>query len=152
MAIDDVLILKEVQDAAGDSTHPGHEPARRLAQRDHHKLVYSANQSDLQVNPDAAGYVVETFKQEFPNAVVWRDQLPPKHSGRSFPVLMHDGRVINSTSLSEMIATGLNNAVDYVFVDREHAVRSEGFLKNNLKAIIEPREEEADIEPGEEEK
>jgi hypothetical protein len=89
--IDDVVIFREIQRAAIDDQHSAHEHARRIVKRNHYKLVYSANQSDVTNNPDAARYVSEALIAHFPEAIIYHDRLPPKRSGQSFPVRMHDG-------------------------------------------------------------
>jgi uncharacterized protein len=142
LRMDDVVILRSIQEAANNIGHRGHEPARRIVQRDHYKLVYSANQNDLARNPEAARYVSEALRVKFPEAIVYHDRLPPKRSGQLFPVRMHDGRIMNSVSLSDLMASGLSNPVDYVYMDDRYLAVGEGFLRARLEDIIEPKEEE----------
>jgi hypothetical protein len=49
---------------------------------------------------------------------------------------------MNSVSLSDLMARGLSNPVDYVYVDGRHLAAADKFLKGSLRDIIQPKEEE----------
>jgi hypothetical protein len=104
--------------------------------------VYTANPNDKLVNPEAARYVTEALGAKFGSDKIWYDGQAPKASSSSFPVRMHDGRIIDSTSLSPVMEKGLVNHFDYVFVEKSIKSAAIKFIIQNRADIIKPRGED----------
>ena len=55
-------ITAAILKASRDPASPGHDPARRIANREHYKLFYSRHPDDLKINSDPGQTVYEAAK------------------------------------------------------------------------------------------
>src|SRR5436305_10038896 len=58
-------VLAAIADAALDKVKPGHDPARRIAHREHFRKIYERNALDQRVNPNAVARVAAALKKQF---------------------------------------------------------------------------------------
>ena len=96
LAITDHEVTAAIWKAARDTGLPGHEPARRIVERDHYRLIYQRNPEDTLVNPFAAEDVFLAASKKFGDQRVRRDSFPAKDAAVDFPILKKDGDVASS--------------------------------------------------------
>ena len=142
LSITDNEVLVALREAARDSKLTGHDPARRIAERAHFRLLYQRNPDDVKINPDAAESVFQAARKKFGDSRVRYDPYKQKGGAPSFPVLAKDGRIVSSTAISDTLAHLPLVAVDYVFIDPECREKAESWLNDNRSGIILPIEEE----------
>ncbi len=70
------------------------------------------------------------------------DSYKEKGNPNDFPVLMGDGRVESSLTVSQVLNHVPIVAVDYVFVRPELLSEAQKWLKSNRETIIKAKEEE----------
>ncbi len=140
IADDDVTVA--LAEAARDETKPGHDPARRILERGHFRVLYQRNPDDVRKNPDAATAVFEAAGKEFGEDTVRHDSVKPKSGTSEFPVLMQDGRRSSSRSVSEVLRRLPEEPADYVFVEPSKRKEAGQWLKENRDTIIQPEKEE----------
>ncbi|MGE5604313.1 MAG: HD domain-containing protein [Bacteroidota bacterium] len=128
--------------ASKDPKHPGHDPAKRIVNREHYRKVYERNPNDVLVNPEAGKAIFKAACERYGNEKVRHDYYSPKGSGISFPVLADDGRIISSLSLSETLRNVPSVAIDYVFVSPEIRKEAEEWINDNLNRLIQPTKED----------
>jgi HD superfamily phosphohydrolase len=119
----------------------GHDPARRIVEHDHYRLLYQRNPDDIAQNPEAARAIFEAARSQFTDTDVYYDQYRERKRGIDFPVLAHDGRVVASLALSDVLQHVPVVAVDYVFVAPEVRDTAERWLQESRPTIIAPPKE-----------
>jgi HD superfamily phosphohydrolase len=135
-------VMAAILAAARDRTHPAHDPARRIVERDHYRKVYQRNPDDVAVNPEAAQAVATNLAMNFKGTNVYYDVYKERSRPLNFPVLTPDGRVVSSLALSETLRHLPVVAVDFVFVAPEHRQEAEQWLQGNPKSAIQRKDEE----------
>ncbi len=142
LSITDNEVTAGISRAARDKGYPGHDPARRIAHREHFKLLYQRNPNDVQVNPDAGRAIFNAACNEYGENAVRYD--PYRQSGRvpDFPVLERDGRIVSSLTKSDTLKNLPIVAVDHVFISPDKSEGGMNWLKENREDVITPTEEE----------
>ncbi len=135
-------ISTELFKAARDEKHLGHDPARRIINREHFRLLYQRNPNDITKNPEAGKLIFDEACKKFGEANVRYDTYKQKGSGLNFPVLSIDGRIASSLAMSEVLKTVPIVAVDYVFINPDFRKEAEKWLKEKREAIITKKEVE----------
>jgi HD superfamily phosphohydrolase len=127
--------------AARDPALPGHDPARRIARRDHFRMVYERNPDDVKRNRNAGKAVRSFLARNFgPDLVRWEYQ-PPRGGAPDFPVKMHDNRIVSATSSSQTLSTLPSPVVDFVYVDRALAGQAKALIVSNREDILTNQED-----------
>ena len=142
LQLTDNEILVELFKSAGNASKKGYDPARRIVNREHFKLLYQRNPRDIEKNPDAANAIYEAACNEFGEENVRLDSYKQRSNGHEFPVLTEDNRIIPSLELSETLKRVPIMAVDYVFINPEFRHDGEIWTKQNLEKIIMLKKEE----------
>ena len=129
--------------AARDPQNNAHDPARRIVQREHYRLLYQRNPDDVAINPEAALAITEAARCRFGADSVQYDSYRERNRGIDFPVLTHDGRVVSCLALSDTLARVPVVAVDFVYIAPRFRDDAARWLKENLHTIIAPKVEKA---------
>jgi hypothetical protein len=136
LELTDNEVLVEIAKAVRDESHPGHEPAHRIARRGHFRLLYERNPTDAAKNPDAGEAVHNAACQRFGGEFFRHDRYREQGSAADFPVKMRDGRIVSSVAESDVLRNLPLVNVDYVFVAPERRVEAERWLADNRDDII----------------
>lgn len=135
-------VTSELSKAARDEGHPGTEHARRIARREHFRLLYQRTREDLEKNREAGKAVFEAACKEFGESEVRHDTNIQKGSGLNFPVLARDGRISSSLSKSLTLEKVPLVAIDYVYISPKCRRRAKTWRDKNLIGIITSKEVE----------
>ena len=111
-------------------------PANRIHSRNHFKLLYSRNPSDLDVNPNPGQAIFEALCTQFEPRHFKRDVYRQRNSPARFPVSMRDGRVVWSQGISEILNRIPLVAVDFVFADSRLMDKAKRWIKRNRLDIL----------------
>jgi uncharacterized protein len=136
-------VMSAICEAARDLEKPGYDPARRIVNHDHFRILYERHPADVKKNPDAAKLIFEAAKEKFGVESVRLDEFSQKGGVFDFPVLMKDGSTISSPSKSEALNKIPIAAAHYVFIIPEKLKEAEAWLRTNRSKIIERPKEEA---------
>ncbi len=142
LALTDNEVLVELSKAANDPSHPGHEPARRIASREHFRVLYERNPNDADKNPDAGTAVFKAACDKFGNDDFRHERYTQKSSGTVFPVKERDGRIVSSLAVSEVLKNLPLVNIDYVFVSPEIRGEAGKWLEEQREQIIAQLEED----------
>lgn len=96
LELTDNEILTELFRAARDESLKGHDPARRIVDREHFKLLYQRNPKDIEKNPDAAKAIFKAASEKFGEENMRIDRYKQSSKGHEFPVLTGDERIVSS--------------------------------------------------------
>lgn len=132
----------ELCKAARHEKHLWHDPARRIINREHFRLLYQRNPNDIPKNPESGRLIFDAACKKFGEGNVRYDTYKQKGSGLNFPVLSIDGRIISSLALSEALKNVPIVAIDYVFINPDHRKDAEKWLKEKRESIITKKEAE----------
>jgi HD superfamily phosphohydrolase len=141
LALTDSEVLAALRAAAADPALPGHDPARRIQQRDHFRLAYRVRRADLRLeaggHPAAPVLFQRALAARFePTAVRVESQLPTVDSNEIL-VLRDDGRVVSGRAESEALAAVPNAWFGYVFATKEFARPVAEYLEEYRTTILE---------------
>jgi len=142
LQLNDNTILTELFRAADDVTLNGHDPARRIVNREHFKLLYQRNPRDVNENPDSAKAVFKAACDKFGLNNVRKDNYKQRGNGHEFPVITEDKQILSSLELSDTLKNVPIVAVDYVFINPELYQDAKKWKKENIQTIILLKKEE----------
>lgn len=129
-------VLAAMRVAAEDGSYPGHPHARRIARRDHYRLLYQRNPDDQGVNTKAAQAVFDNAATRFgPESVhlfTYRETSRPIE----FPVLMSDGRIGSGLEVSGVLGSIPVVSADYVFIDPQYRAEAGKWLTDRRAELI----------------
>jgi len=129
-------VLAEMRAAAEDPAHRGHEPARRIARREHFRLLYQRNPDDQGVNLKSAEMIHAHAASRFGAESVRSFRYTETSNPIEFPVLMPDGRTGSSLNTSEVLRRIPVVSVEYVFIDPAKRADAEKWLGGNRAELI----------------
>jgi HD superfamily phosphohydrolase len=133
----DTEVLSAMRLAARDTTLAGHEPARRILNRQHFKRVAEITEADRDFDPEATGRLTGELIGKFGQEAVYTDRYTQKGKGIRFPVLTRDGTVEWSTVLSATLKQVPTFTVEYVFVDPARAEEAKRHVEAFRKKLRE---------------
>jgi len=142
LQLNDNTILTELFKAADDVTLNGHDPASRIVNREHFKLLYQRNPKDFIENPDSAKAVFKAACDKFGLNNVRKDNYKQRGNGHEFPVITEDKQILSSLELSDTLKNVPIVAVDYVFINPELYQDAKKWKKENIQTIILLKKEE----------
>jgi hypothetical protein len=102
-----------------DQQRPGHDPARRVAWREHCQKIYERTALDQRLHPGAIARVAVALRDRFGDAAVRERSIPPKEQDVDFTILLDDGQISTSTSESTIYADFKPATVGVVLIDPE---------------------------------
>ncbi len=146
LAMSDNEVNAAIAEAARDGAMNGHAHAKRIAQRQHFKVLYAPAKSDLERNSAAAKQVYEAAAEKYGPDAVRLDRYRKGSGSRDFPVLRRDGSTAWVSNLSDVIANVPEALSHYVFIDRGLEDRASRWLESVVHKLTEPREEDDDLE------
>lgn len=132
----DSRILVAIAEASDDPDKAGHDAARRLACREHFRLVYQPAREDYRTNLEAGKVVYEALIDQFEPDVVRWSEYPPKDGALDFPVLVR-GELEAASSRLEVLTSLPPTRFDGVFVAPEKQEEATQWLKANKQRILE---------------
>jgi HD superfamily phosphohydrolase len=141
LKLTDNEVIVALREAAADAARPGHDPACRILEREHFKILYKRAPSDLDLNPEPGRAVFEAAGERYTPDDVRHDRYRPRSSSYNFPVLMNDDRLEAAAGLSEVLVKLPALATDSVFIRPELEAEAESWRKANLEKILEERRE-----------
>lgn len=141
LSITDNEVISALRAASADPTIPGHKHAEMIINRKHFKVLYELNPNDFKINSDAAVLIAEATEKKFGRDKTRFDSYTEKRELMDFPVLLRDGSVVSSLSLSQALGKLPIVTIDYVFIDPDPDIRdhAEKWLKKNKTDIIKPK-------------
>ncbi len=141
LSITDNEVISALRAASADPTIPGHKHAEMIINRKHFKVLYELNPNDFKINSDAAVLIAEATEKKFGRDKTRFDSYTEKRELMDFPVLLRDGSVVSSLSLSQALGKLPIVTIDYVFIDPDPDIRdhAEKWLKKNKTDIITPK-------------
>jgi uncharacterized protein len=132
LALSDAEVMSAIRAAARDPGAPGHDPARRIIDRDHFRVVYQRLPID---GSFAVKALYEAAVKEY-GAENIRYGGSPKRSDADFPVLNRNGSIVPVVSLSVVLADLPVSRNEYVFANPEIREKVELWLGEERQRIV----------------
>ncbi len=136
LRITDNEVSSAILEAARDNGLLGHDPAGRIVNREHFRVLYERNPNDVRVNPEAGKAVYEAARDKLGEEAVRYDAYNQRGGVIDFPVLGRDGRIVSSLASSETLNNVPIVAVNYVFVSPECRADAQNWLEAERETII----------------
>jgi HD superfamily phosphohydrolase len=130
LLLTDTEVLSAMRLAATDKSAAGHEPARRIMQREHFKRVAEITDADREIEPRAAELLSNELLEEMGRGAVFTDRYTQQGRGIRFPVLTRDGPIEWSTTLSATLKQVPTFTVEYVFVDPSRSEEAKRYVSS----------------------
>lgn len=134
--MDDNDVLIGIRKAAADESAKGHEAAKRIAKRDHFKLLYERNASDLELSLEPSSAILAWASSRWGHDNVRMKRSTKPGGSLLFPVRTHDGRVASSFSMSETLRHLPDASFDRVYIAPEMRDAAVKELHKNRSQII----------------
>jgi uncharacterized protein len=128
----DSVINAAIQTSYYDTSCKQHLSAKRLHDRQHFKVLYSAVPRDIERDRSIGQSFFEAAKKEFSIEPFRHDRYVQKGNSFEFPVLQHDDSIASSISLSDVLRNIPLVSTDIVFVDREIQEKAKTWKKSWL--------------------
>jgi HD superfamily phosphohydrolase len=132
LALTDAEITVAMREAARDPGAPGHDPARRILERDHFRVVYQRLPADGSF--EVAALYAAAVDEFGPENIRYGGS--PKRGDADFPVRNRDGSIVPVISLSAVLAELPVSRNEYVFAAPELRDEVELWLDEQREQII----------------
>lgn len=113
LSLADSEVLVAIRQVAANPAANGHDPARRIVNREHFRIAYSRRPDDV---GSATKAIARATAEEFGPENVRYGASPRRGEPPDFPVLDRDGSSVSSLSLSEVLTKLPASRDEYVFV------------------------------------
>lgn len=141
LAMTDNEVTSALLTSAFDPHKRGYEHARRIVKREHFKVLYYRNPTDVAINPEAGRTLYDAMTRKFGSEKFRHDRYPQESGAPDFPVRMRDGEVFSSLDVSETLNKVPVVSIDYVFADRSVISEATVWMKTEKAKVIKPGEE-----------
>ena len=141
LRLTDNEVMSAILTAARDKADRAHDPARRIACRDHFRLVYERNPDDTRLNTAPGAAVFTALRKSFDSTLIRHDVKLPSGGAPDFPVRMHDDRIASSMAVSETLSKVPVPTVDFIFADKSIATQVREFIQQKRADILKIKEE-----------
>ena len=138
LCLTDNEVLSAMAASARDAAQPGHLHSVRILTRQHFKVIYQRNPTDVGINPEAGAAVMAHLSQRFGADRFRHDRYQQRGGIFDFPVRQHDGRIVSSLLASETLNRVPIISIDYVFSERTVIDEANRELREHLAEIIKP--------------
>ena len=140
-------ITKAAEDAGAD----GHDSARRIAHREHFRVVDERQiAEDVGERSIAVTAVFEALRERYGAESVRFGRSPKRGEAPDFPVMQRDGKVASSVSLSEVLRQLPVARDEYVFMPADLREDAKKWLKTERDNIVTAAAERVEKESDEE--
>lgn len=123
-----------------DENQAGHDPARRILERDHFRLLDERRAED-DGNELAIKAIYKAACARFGENAVRYDPCIEKAAPEDFDLFTRDGDVVPAGSVSRTLAGLVERASEYVFIDRQHYPEAREWLNRERAGIVAEAEE-----------
>lgn len=125
LAITDSEVSSAMRARSTNPASDGHDPARRVVQRDHFRRLYEPRMRDRERHLDPAGAVADWARSRYGDDKVRRVRKAKDPGERDFPVSKFDETTESSLTLSKPLAELPPALYDGVFVDSHVHVQAQ---------------------------
>ncbi len=122
--------------ACADPGARGHKAAKSIVERRHFKKVYQRLEEDISIDIDAPDRIFERVSKEFGPENMRFDSYRQRSDPSEFPVLLDDGKVGSSMSLSDVIVNLPLTAIDFIFCVPEISDEAGRWIDANRTSIL----------------
>ena len=135
----DVEVMNAILKAAKDLGSKGHDAARRIINREHFRLIYSRNSSDVEKYPTPGRAIYESLMSKYGKDKVHHDEYEERARINQIRVLGSDDRI---TSESEMLESIPQLIVDRVYIDPVNENEASRWLESERDKILKQASQE----------
>jgi HD superfamily phosphohydrolase len=122
--------------AASDSKKPGHDPAKRILEHNHFRVLYERNPQDVKVHFDPGAAIADAAIHEFGAANVRTSKPRLKNVSADFPVRTRDERIEPAISMSDVLKTLRPTSIDYVYIEPLLLPKAVEWLDDKRSAVL----------------
>ena len=142
LSMTDNEVTSEIFKAARDKARPGHHWAKRLASREHFRVLYSRLPQDVERDPEAAVKVRQLAKEQYGSNRIRYSRRDDTGGKVDFPVLMDDGDITTSIAVSKVLRQLPVITKEFVYADKDIIIDAKRWLDENLDQLLEMESEE----------
>lgn len=142
LSMTDNEVTSEIFKAARDKARPGHYWAKRLASREHFRVLYSRLPQDVERDPEAAVKVRQATKEQYGSNRIRYSRRDDTGGEVDFPVLMDDGDITTSIAVSTVLRQLPVITKEFVYADKDIIIDAKRWLDENLDQLLEMESEE----------
>lgn len=132
LKLSDIEVLEAIRRKAEEDS----DPARRITNRQHFKVVYERNAGDLRLTREPGKAISEALKTKFGSDNIKSDTFVQPGPVFGFPVLQSDNRIASANDVSDLLQRLPVPTVDYVFVEPSLRDKVRRYLEQNRDKIL----------------
>jgi len=136
LAISDSEVLAQIRKATRRPTARGHDPAKRISQRDHMRVLYERSPTDAKVYQEPGTAVHNWAVQEFGADLVRHSNPPSKTGAINFPVLLGNREIVSSLDASSALKAVPSVVADTVYIDKGQLEEANRRLAKALPEVL----------------
>ncbi|MGE5365525.1 MAG: HD domain-containing protein [Bacteroidota bacterium] len=129
-------VNKAIFEISKNKLHKAYPHAEILLGRKHFKCIYKVKKEDIKNNPHAGENIFCALKEQYSDDQVKRDKYTSKSTRASFPVLLDNNEIAQSSALSEILLNLPVLLFDYIYVNANIYKKADSWLQKNHKTII----------------
>lgn len=123
--------------ASKDANEKGHAAGKRIACREHFKVLYDRVPGDLLLHPRPGEKIAKAAADTFGTELIRHDFYSKGGGGTDFPVLLcGDGSICSSHSTSTTLKEIPDAIIDFVFIEPTKRDKAKKWLISNKKALV----------------
>ena len=136
LALTDNEVMVAMLAAVRDDGAAGHDPARRILERDHFRVAYQRKADDIGQRAIATRAIFNATVERFSDENVRYGASRKRPDPPDFPVRERDGTSSSSLALSEVLVKLPGSRDEYVFVAPELRRKAVRWIEENREEII----------------
>jgi len=114
----------------------GHEHAIQIVNREHFKLIYARNSTDVVLNEEAGLAVYNALSNKFGKENFRYDRYSQRGGVPDFPVLLRNEEIVSAHAESEVLNLLPTVSIDFVFCERNLYKNANRWFKENRNNIV----------------
>lgn len=136
----DSLILAEIYSLtntlAFSENSSEYEHGKRIAQRQHFKLLYERNTKDIELNPNALEVIFNALQDRFGENNVIKDEYQEKGGILDFLIIDRNKNITHAFSESEVLPKIPKVIVGFIFINPDLRNQAENWLNKNKEDLL----------------
>ena len=132
LELSDIEVLAAIRKKAQE----GWDLAGRITTRQHFKVAYERNASDLALNPEAGRAMSNALVRKYGEHRVKLDTYVQSGPVFGFPVELSDGRIASASDVSDLMQRLPTPAIDFVFVEPTIRDEAQTYIRDRREDIL----------------
>jgi len=138
----DSLILEGLVNAFKNQSSNEYHYAKRIFERNHFRLLYERNPSDVKTNLEAVNVIYGALCEKFGTENFIIDESRERGGLPDFPVIDRNGEILPSQAISDVLSKLPLAIVGFIFVNPGYEEEARKWIHDNKASVLQKAKEE----------